>query len=555
MYIDPTIECKTINFGMIRKNYTPETAPEEIQWIIGLYDYSKSPETVGVVSFHSVLRKDCLELLKDQRGSNSFIMIDWSELEDGFFLGDSTENCAINYNYCTDLNNFPIIKQYIENINLETLQENQSKQILDIQSTLTQYNSLERSARKVLYRSIWANPNIENGEKYENDMKLADSFIKELYVSDDVLSEFEDPTYLILGDIRHNYNNGYVNQWLVQLYDSSSPTIKSSVLFQSVNKKDSLDIMTSKNSYIVVDWSVLSDTNRILGNISDSFKLNIPYISDIDNFPIIKQYIENQNLSNEINISELFKDQFNIPAISWVDDDFNLSAVPKIKALCDEVGCKCDFGLVPSTSSPNTIDYDAVYSISENSLNLAKSYELEGFHIEMHPVHYGWYSTAGGEYSGRKWVENSLIKTIRVFRENGLINSSCVIYPGSSGGNSEVLEMTSNWLEFGINAGGKNGINDGICNKYSLNRIFIEFSEEHTKTWYKNLIDQAVSQNSWLIFGTHSSQFDDSGTIDETTKSFANLKELIQYANNKCKLKPISQVFRERKSMLEFYRG
>ena len=173
----------------------------------------------------------------------------------------------------------------------------------------------------------------------------------------------------------------------------------------------------------------------------------------------------------------------------------------------------------------------------------------------MHPPHYGWYKspTAGGEYSGRKWVENSLIKTIRVFKENNLLNSSCIVYPGQSGTTEEAVNMASCHVEFGVNAEGNNISNNGIVNKFSLNRLFILFSN-HTKSWYKNQIDKAVSSGAWLILGTHGHQFDDSGTIDESTNSLANLQELIQYANEKCTISPISQVFKTRKAMLDLYK-
>lgn len=189
-----------------------------------------------------------------------------------------------------------------------------------------------------------------------------------------------------------------------------------------------------------------------------------------------------------------------------MDDDFNLSSVPNVKTICDEVGCKCDFALIPSSTGGNNLNYDAVYDISEESLILAKSYELEGFHIEIHPPHYGWYTSAsiGGEYAGRKWVENSLVKSIRIFKEKGLLNSSCIIYPGGSGGNTEAIDMASCHVEFGVNAGGSSNYNNGVHNKFSLNRLFISFTSTHTKTWYKGIIDEAVAKGAWLILGTHS---------------------------------------------------
>jgi hypothetical protein len=48
--------------------------------------------------------------------------------------------------------------------------------------------------------------------------------------------------------------------------------------------------------------------------------------------------------------------------------------------------------------------------------------------------------------------------------------------------------------------------------------------------------------------------FDNSGTVDETTPSFANLAEIIEYANTLSTIKPVSEVYRKRKPMLDLYK-
>lgn len=497
------------------------------KWRIQIFDSTKETDTT-VELFYSVTNNNGLEVIKSEL-SDSYIVVDWSEVNDGEdVLGVVNTQYNLNADYVTNLDNFPIIKQYLYN------KENDDNT-----------NALREKANKVYYHSLTVN-DTEN-------TRILNKIVKEVWLSPQVTA-----TNVGLGNIRCNFTGGtVVNYWGAYLYDTDDVgNTKAIEMFVSVNKKHALELIKGTNgSYILIDWREAEDGKQYFASTSSEYNLNNDYVRDINNFPIIKQYLELQNINSKIDITKLFEEHFNTPAISWVDDDFKLTSVPKIKAICDEVGCKCDFALTPESTGGTNLDYNAVYSISEEALALAKSYELEGFHIEIHPPHYGWYrsTSAGGDYSGRKWVENSLVKTIRIFKEKELLNSSCIIYPGSSGENVEAIDMASCHVEFGVNAGGSSNYNNGVHNKFSLNRLFISFSSTHTKTWYKSIIDEAVEKGAWLIFGTHGHEFDDSGIVDETTKSFANLKEVIQYANEKCAISPISQVFRKRKPMLDFF--
>ena len=522
-WLSPNIEISDRNnivLGNVSKEATSELDTD--LWRIILYDGSKETVT-AIESFLSAKKENSLEIIKGNRGS--YVLIDWRELPVGAIVSSVDPIYKVDADYVSDIDNFPILKEYIKT---------------------GDYDIVSAFAKKVYYHSLTVN-DTEN-------TKILNKIVKELWLSSKITT-----TNVGLGNIRCNYTGGTaVNYWGVFLYDTdNAENLKLVEVFASVNKKHALELIKGTNgSYILIDWREAENGRQYFASTSSEYNLNNDYVRDINNFPVIKQYLDLQNFKPQVNITELFDEHFNTPAISWVDDDFSLTSVPKIKGLCDEVGCKCDFGLVPQSTGGTNLDYGAVYSISEEALALAKSYELEGFHIEMHPPHYGWYASSSndGDYSGRKWVENSLVKTMRVFKENGLLNSSCIIYPGSSGGNSEVINMASCHVEFGVNAGAGNGMNDGVHNKFSLNRLFISLTSSHTKTWYKGIIDEAVSKGVWLILGTHGHKFTDSETVDETTNSLANLKEIIQYANEKCSIAPISQIFRIRRPVLDLYK-
>lgn len=520
-------ESDTICLGNVRRNATSTSG--EGQWNVVLYDYSKQG-TEAFESFTSINKKGSLELLKGKNGS--YCLIDWSEIEDGVqLIGSVSEGYAINKPYISDINNFPIIKSYLD------IQKSNA----DVNNLFEIVSDIEPKAYKNLYHSIYTGSN--------SNIIKANKAIKELWLCEYTASV----NTVSLGLIRKNH--GESHQWVISLYDNSNQeeviTIESFVSNNNAQTNENAGIELikgNKGSYILIDWSEYEDGSWI-NNRSTEYQLNIPYVSDINNFPIIQLSTKQAIVSLE---DEYIK-RYNVAAISWVDDDFNLTSVPKIKAICDEVGCKIDFGLVP-TYTKGTGDYptDSVYSFTEEQLELIKQYELEGFHMQIHPVHRGWYESASaGTYQGRSWTEQSLVKTIRLFKENNILNDSCIIYPGSSPTFQDTVDMVKTWLEFGVMAGGK--YNMGICNKYKLARYFVNISSSQTKTQIKTVIDEAVKNGAWLILGTHGHQFNDSGTIDETTPSLANLQEIIDYANSKIPIKPIGEVFRKRKPMLDLF--
>lgn len=274
--------------------------------------------------------------------------------------------------------------------------------------------------------------------------------------------------------------------------------------------------------------------------------------------------------------------QKNTPAISWVDDDFRDGYHQKVKEYCDSIDIKCDFALVPSTDGASSdyvntyieqiasavgVDKDSLtdvqvdasginiqnndtYSFDNSVLQYVKQYEEEGYHFELHPVHKGWYmiSSHTNYYLGKFWVLQSLMKTIRVFKENN-IDYTGLIYAGKSGTYAGVLSVVPPNINYGvISSGSYNNMNE--VSVYGLNRLFISLNNSHTKTYYKNYISEAVNKGALLIIGTHSWEWDwNDNTIDETTSSGGNLKEIISYANSLCNIQPLRLNIKNRKLM------
>ena len=166
----------------------------------------------------------------------------------------------------------------------------------------------------------------------------------------------------------------------------------------------------------------------------------------------------------------------------------------------------------------------------------------------LHPIHDGWY---GDNFESINYCRKSLIDTIKIFDKNQIYHDNILVYPGSSPNNADLRKALYPYINCGVNSGSTK-LNNGIVDKFNLNRLFINF-QTHNKTYYKEFIDNAVNNNSWLILGAHSWQFTDSDIVDENTNSTANLKDLLRYANNKCQIKLVNEVINKRKYLLDLY--
>lgn len=419
-----------------------------------------------------------------------------------------------------DLNNCPLIKFWKDN---NTFSEN-------LKYINTKFDRPQ---------SIYINPT------YSGHF-IADGVVKELYIA-----KFNKQYPIIFGNLRKNYtataSPTHRNRIILFYYHTDKPTVqyRAGWWWQTEDVPDEPMIIEITGddflAYALVDFSSMENDSEAFVRINPNDELDINKLSHIENSPIIYSYLK----SKEGDISGQIINLKNKPAIAWVDDDFREDAYPSIKELCDNVGIKCSFALIPKTDS----NYDN-YNFPSDVLSKVRELENEGFHFELHPPHAGWYSggTAGG-YKGVPWVEQSLVKTKRVFDENNILHSNILIYPGSSGTNQEVVDMAKSWIDYGITASGT--YNNGITNSHwNLSRLFINLSSSRTKTYFKNLILEGVNSGSLIIIGTHSWQFfEDTTTIDETTNSIPNLKEIIEYANNLCNIKPLIQVLRDRNLM------
>lgn len=177
--------------------------------------------------------------------------------------------------------------------------------------------------------------------------------------------------------------------------------------------------------------------------------------------------------------------------LTWVDDDTPIEGIASVKAICDKLGIKCTFATITQGWT------DAL-------LERLHQYQREGFHITSHTESHGrWYKDMPeGKIFTANEMEADLLTSLEKMRSEGFIDCDMLVYPGSAIGRTDVntLDIVKKWCRCGVLAGGSVWTKYGQ-GKYKINRTFI--SKASDASYYTDLLD-SVSDESWVVFGTHS---------------------------------------------------
>ena len=248
-----------------------------------------------------------------------------------------------------------------------------------------------------------------------------------------------------------------------------------------------------------------------------------------------------------------------IPAISWVDDDFATESA-KIGCLtiyrnwCNNNNIHGDIALIPDAVIDRQKQEISRVYFTDDRKALVEAFENEGFEFLVHPPHDGLY-TGGGWNTlwSDEYIRKSFAMTVRCFLENNLV-PDILVYPGASGGVAEVIKCAKKFFTCAIQpSGGANGI---PTNRYNLKRVNMDnISAERTVTQIKQEIASAISNGYWVILCSHVWMCTGDGTeaTDETSMSFANLFDIVNYANTLSAIKPVRQVWRDRSILGDYY--
>lgn len=220
-----------------------------------------------------------------------------------------------------------------------------------------------------------------------------------------------------------------------------------------------------------------------------------------------------------------------------IDDDFtNITMCEKLVTLCDSLGIKCTFALLPEYASNDPY----TPSLPTATLEKIQDFQENGFSFAMHPNHHLFYMDEGSGVVTE--CEKCLVRLKQFFDENHILGGSRIlVWPGDSDtqNNERLLPIAKRNVDIAVHAGlyGGQFYNTVVrftSSRYQLRRMPLDFGF-YTKTQMKAKIDEFVASGGGLmIFTSHVWQFvNDESTVDETTPSWANFTEVLTYAANK----------------------
>ena len=178
--------------------------------------------------------------------------------------------------------------------------------------------------------------------------------------------------------------------------------------------------------------------------------------------------------------------------LTWVDDDTPANGIASVKTICDNLGIKCTFATITQ-------------GWTDELLNTLHQYQKEGFHITSHTNNHGrWYKDMPeGKIFTADEMEADLLTSLEKMRSEGFIDCDMLVYPGSASGRTDVdtIGIVKKWCRCGVLAGGSVWSKYGQ-GKYKINRTFISKSSNDA-SYYTDFLD-SVSDEGWVVFGTHS---------------------------------------------------
>lgn len=254
-------------------------------------------------------------------------------------------------------------------------------------------------------------------------------------------------------------------------------------------------------------------------------------------------------LHNDEDLLDFIYNKYGKAAISWIDDDFsyisedNKARYNWLYDYCVNNSVFCDIAFTPNTYSKDT----------DEQVIQAKRFQSVGFNILMHPIHRGWYDDPQGRFSrDESVIKNHLLQCKEQFGRFGFPVST-LVYPGNSGDYEATVSICKPYVDLAICwDNGRRTNHNADNNRFKLRRLNIQPSATNRKQDIKAAIKQGVDNGDWVILGGHIWHFEISDVIDETSMTTGNLKEIINYANSLCPIRPVYSVWNERKPMFDY---
>lgn len=414
----------------------------------------------------------------------------------------------------------------------------------DVENYTTEYETYKYNSKIALLEDLEEiNNNIENlsnktnaNTNFNNSFKkLSFELIDNSYInksgeliSDQWSSNIKSTNFV---RVKSGYTVSFINvatnsNTSICGYDSNQEFVE--LLSNGGTTHDNIDILIPDNVKYV--------RASCINNYANSFDI---YYKDIANDLIYSNKIEE---ITDININNILNNSGKTPLITWVDDDCDYDGIATVKNICDNLNIKCTFACVTSGISSSNTDISNSGLNNEDLKNRLLDYQSNGFHITTHSNHHANIWKSSDELYNPSECEKDLIKSIQMLQENGFLESDFLITPFGTH-TTPIQNIAEKWCKCLISSGGgANHLNDD--GKYYIHRIFI--TKEHDLDYYKNIIDNALTNKDWIIFGTHS------GTSSEFDTTLVT--NVLNYAiSQNIDIKPLNSAWKQRKIVYDFF--
>lgn len=203
-------------------------------------------------------------------------------------------------------------------------------------------------------------------------------------------------------------------------------------------------------------------------------------------FPIIVGDITKQTVYLSVLNCFHLKDNNAYPRMMLIDDDSG-EGIFQIKEICDKLGCRATFAVVPAWLD----------SVKCDSL---RKWQLEGFGIAIHGYNHGRWK----DYSYEEVVDD-IRKSLDFLKAKGfsIDKIQLVVTPGSN--NTWVIRKAIYDMGFKMISGANIVNPDTIV--FQLGRMFIKKSTDLEKV--RHIMVKAKGEKGFVVLGTHSSIVDE----------------------------------------------
>ena len=350
---------------------------------------------------------------------------------------------------------------------------------------------------------------------YRLDYPYRWPYIKEIYISPDCSLGWS--TYY-LRTIWSN-NNG---KYRIVLSSDLNNTQTLIVEFRDKPANAPINVKDS-GIYVCIDW----DSAPV--NVSFSYEIIKEIALDARQNPLsFAEYIRNNSYLGS-------KDEQIVTLIS--DDLSNERTAARLADICDGIGIKCTFALIP-----NYDENGLNPSISESKKSLCYDFIQRGHSIAMHPNHVLFYGANGTQQGTPEECEKCLAQTRMMFKREGILDGdNFLVWPGSSGARSgadDLHPMAERQVKLAVHSGYWNQTflnNRENFNRYMVRRLPV-LAGDNTVEEFKILVDEFVaSGKGWLVLMTHDHWLleDNESKTQSYQNYFSEITEILQYILDK----------------------